>query len=85
MDRVVFSTVCYCMGHCTSYEDHFLKLDVQSRKLWRSIVAPPLDTNGSLEWHDVRVQNFTSAARIRQGQNSHAITWGPVWLYGTLA
>ena len=48
-----------------------LRLDALFRKLCRSIVAPPWDTDGSLEWHDVlhdwniRVQNFIFAAAIK--------------------
>ena len=63
-DSVVSSTVCFSSGHRTIYKDHLLKLDVSFRKLCRSIVAPPSDTDWSLEWHDIlhqwntRVQDF---------------------------
>ena len=52
-------------------KDHLLKLDVSFRKLCRSIVAPPSDTDWSLEWHDIfhqwniRVQDLASAAAIK--------------------
>ena len=58
-------------GHRTIYKDHLLKLDVSFRKLGRSIVAPPSDTDWSLEWHDIlhqwniRVQDLASAAAIK--------------------
>ena len=70
-DRVVSSTVCFSSGHRTIYKDHLLRLDVAFRKLCRSIVAPPSDTDWSLEWHDIlhdwnmRVQGLTSAAAIK--------------------
>ena len=58
-------------GHRTIYKDHLLKFDVSFRKLGRSIVAPPSDTDWSLEWHDIlhqwniRVQDLASAAAIK--------------------
>ena len=67
-DSVVSSTVCFSSGHRTIYKDQLLKLDVSFRKLCRSIVAPPSDTDWSLEWHDIlhqwniRVQDLASAA-----------------------
>ena len=70
-DSVVSSTVCFSSGHRTIYKDHLLKLDVSFRKLCRSIVAPPSDTDWSLEWHDIlhqwniRVQDLASAAAIK--------------------
>ena len=71
LDSVVSSMVCFAIEHRTIYKDHLLKLDVSFRKLCRAIVAPPSDTDWSLEWHDIlhnwhiRVQNFAFAAAIR--------------------
>ena len=70
-DSVVSSMVCFASGHRTIYKDHLLRLDVSFRKLCRAIVAPPSDTDWSLEWHDIlhnwniRVQDFASAAAIK--------------------
>ena len=54
-----------------SKNDHLVKLDVYFRKLCRAIVAPPSDTDWSLEWHDslynwnIRVQDTAYAAAIK--------------------
>ena len=70
-DSVVSSRVCFASGQRTIYKDHLFKLDVSFRKLCRAIVAPPSDTDWSLEWHDIlhnwdiRVQDFASAAAIK--------------------
>ena len=70
-DSVVSSTVCFASGHRTINKDHLLRLDVSFRKLCRAIVAPPSETDWSLEWHDIphnwkiRVQDFASAAAIK--------------------
>ena len=52
-DSVVSSMVCFANGHRTIYKDHLLRLDVSFRKLCRAIVAPPFDTDWSLERHDI--------------------------------
>ena len=71
VDSVVSSMVCFASGHRTIYKDHLLRLDVSFRKLCHAIVAPPSDTDWSLEWHDIlhnwniRVQDFASAAAIK--------------------
>ena len=49
LDSVVSSMVCFASGHRTMYKHHFLRLDVSFRKLCRAIVAPPSDTDWSLE------------------------------------
>ena len=70
-DSVVSSMVCFASGHRTIYKDHLLRLDVSFRNLCRAIVAPPSDTDWSLEWHDIphnwniRVQDFAYAAAIK--------------------
>ena len=70
-DSVVSSMVCFASGHRTIYKDHLLRLDISFRTLCRAIVAPPSDTNWSLEWRDIihnrniRVQDFVSATALK--------------------
>ena len=70
-DSVVSSMVCFVSSHRTIYKDHLLRLDISFRTLCRAIVAPPSDTNWSLEWRDIihnrniRVQDFVSATALK--------------------
>ena len=50
----VSAVVCFGGGsHRTLYKKQLCALDVLFRKLCRSVVTPPSDTDWSLEWHEI--------------------------------
>ena len=61
----VLAVVCFGGGHRTLYKKQLYALDVLFRKLCRSCVSPPSDTDRSLEWHEIfhrcndRARTFT--------------------------
>ena len=67
----VSTVVCFGGGHCTLYKKQFCVLDVLFRKLCRSIVTPPSNTDWSFEWHEIlhhwndRARAFTQAAGVK--------------------
>ena len=67
----VSAVVCFGGGHRTLYKKQLYALDILFRKLCWSIVAPPSDTDWSLEWHEIlhywndRARTFTQTAGLR--------------------
>ena len=68
-NAVVSSCVCFGSGHRAIYNSQLATLDVQFRKLCRSIVGPPPERDWNAVWNlwDERVRNFIA--------NAHANTW----------
>ena len=66
----VSAVVCFGGGHRTLYKKQLYTLDVLFRKLCRSIVTPPSDTDWSLEWHEIlhrwndRARTFAQTAGL---------------------
>ena len=67
----VSAVVCFGGGHRTLYKKQLYTLDVLFRKLCRSIVTPPSDTDWSLEWHEIlhrwndRARTFAQTAGLQ--------------------
>ena len=67
----VSTVVCFGGGHRTLYKKQLCALDVLFRKLCRSFVTPPSDTDWSLEWHEIlrhwndRARAFAEAAGVK--------------------
>ena len=67
----VSAVVCFGGGHRTMYKKQLHTLDVLFRKLCRSIVTPPSDTDWSLEWHEIlhpwndRARTFAQTAGLQ--------------------
>ena len=67
----VSAVVCFGGGHRTRYKKQLYTLDVLFRKLCRSIVTPPSDTDWSLEWHEIlhhwndRARTFAQTAGLQ--------------------
>ena len=67
----VSAVVCFGGGHRTLYKKQLHTLDVLFRKLCRSIVTPPSDTDWSLEWHEIlhhwndRARTFAQTAGLQ--------------------
>ena len=51
----VLAMVCFGGGHRTLYKKQVYALDFLFRKLCRSFVSPPSDTDRSLEWHEFSI------------------------------
>ena len=72
-NAVVSSVACFGSGHRAIYNSQLATLDVQCRKLCRSIVGPPPEVDWNTAWNEVlhlwneRVKNFIA--------NAHANTW----------
>ena len=68
---VVSSVAFFAGGHRAKYNRHLERLDTHFRKLCRSIVGPPPDTDWTVEWHEVlhqwnvRVKIFIDRANIK--------------------
>ena len=72
-NAVVSSVAFFGNGHRAIYNSRLATLDVQFRKLCRSIVGPPPEVDWTAAWNEVlhlwneRVQGFTA--------NAHVNTW----------
>ena len=83
-NAVVSSVACFGSGHRAIYNSQLATLDVQFRKLCRSIVGPPPEVDWNAAWNEVLHYGMNGSELLLQmhtlihGLTSHAKTTG-IW------
>ena len=74
-DKIVTPVACFAAGHRKIYKTDLETMDVHFRRLLRSVVGPPSQTNWLNPWHEILHDWNARVARYVQETGTGVLTW----------